>query len=118
MNIIYSYKTQTEIKELNLTYKEPKDHFDAMNKIFYKYLNMDEKDCYIEFPLEAFKTSEFETHLNNYPVQVLKILKLENKSRFPNFDAIKEFLDIRFNMKNDNTDNGNPLSMVKREEDL
>ena len=51
--------------------------------------------------------------LNHYPVYVLNSLGLENKSRFPNFEAIKEFLNIRFNMKNDNTDEGNPLKHIE-----
>lgn len=74
---------------------------------------MDEKEFPVDFPLEAFKTHEFEIQLRNYPVNVLRAVELENKSRFPNFDAIKEFLDIRFNMKNDNDNTGNPLQYIE-----
>jgi hypothetical protein len=113
MNFIIDYKAQLELRKGKMDFKSEEEYVEAMQKTFHKYLHMDEKDFYVDFPLEAFKSPEFEIQLRNYPVNVLKAVGLENKSRFPNFEAIKEFLDIRFNMKNDNDDTGNPLNDIE-----
>lgn len=113
MNFILDYKAQLELRKSNTDFKSEEEYVEAMQKAFHKYLHMDEKEFPVDFPLEAFKTPEFEIQLRNYPVNVLRAVELENKSRFPNFEAIKEFLDIRFNMKNDNDDTGNPLKDIE-----
>lgn len=113
MNYILDYKAQLELRNGNSDFKSEEEYLEAMQKTFHKYLHMDEKEFPVNFPLEAFKTHAFEIQLRNYPVNVLRAFELENKSRFPNFDAIKEFLDIRFNMKNDNDNTGNPLQYIE-----
>lgn len=113
MNYILDYKAQLELRKGNSDFKSEEEYVEAMQKTFHKYLHMDEKEFPVDFPLEAFKTHEFEIQLRNYPVNVLRAAELENKSRFPNFDAIKEFLDIRFNMKNDNDNTGNPIQYIE-----
>lgn len=112
MNFIVDYKTQLEIRKGNTNFKSEEEYVETMQKIFHKNLQMDEKDFLVDFPLRAFKTPEFKIQLNNYPVNVLRAFELENKSQFPNFEAIKEFLDIRFNMKNDNDNTDNPLKDI------
>jgi ribosomal protein S8 len=109
-NFMLDYKTQRELSQKN--FQTEKEYVEAMQQNFHKFLNMDEKDCYILFPLKAFKTPQFKVFLEMYAANVLKAASLENKSRIPNFPAIKEFLDIRFNMRNDNTNEGNPLADI------
>ncbi len=111
-NFILDYKSQRELREGKLNIESEAEYVELMQKTFHKYLQMDEKEFYVDFPLDAFKTEEFKMQLRNYPVQVLRAIGLENKSRFPNFEAIKEFLELRFNMKNDNNDTDNPLSDI------
>jgi hypothetical protein len=113
MNFMIDYKAKLKIKSSNRTFGSDEEYVEALQKALQECLKIDEKDFYVYFPLEAFKTPEFEMSLNHYPVYVLNSLGLENKSRFPNFEAIKDFLDIRFNMKNDNTDEGNPLKDIE-----
>lgn len=115
MNFILDYKAQLELRKSGIKYKTEEEYVEVLQKTFDKYLHMDEKDFYVDFPLKAFKTPDFELQLSNLPVNVLRAAGLENKSRFPNFESIKEFLDIRFNMKNDNSDVGNPLKDIERE---
>ena len=115
MNYILNYKAQLKLRESGAKFKSDEEYVEALQKTFDKYLHMDEKDFYVDFPLDAFKTADFELQLKNLSVNVLRAAGLENKSRFPNFDAIKEFLDIRFNMKIDSTDIGNPLKDIVRE---
>jgi hypothetical protein len=77
-----------------------------------KYYKMDEKDCYVKFPIEAFKSENFKHQFNINLVSTLYTYGLENKLSTPNFKSIKEFLDIRFNMVNDDYDENNPLKDI------
>ena len=110
MNFVVNYKANQEFSPDPT--KTESENIESYQKTFNKYIKMEEKDCYVYFPTEALKSDEFMIHFSKIFVDVLKSFGLENKSRFPNFSAIKEFLDIRFNMKNDNTNEGNPLSDV------
>lgn len=110
MNFMLSYKSQEIINRA--MYKTENEYVEALQKSMSNLLKLDEKDCYIEFPPKAFTSIEFRKQLSIIWVYILRVLGLENKSRYPNFDVIKEFLDIRFNMKSDNTDLDNPLSGI------
>lgn len=107
MNFMLNYKTQLEIEKK--TFETEEQNHQAYNEVFHKFQQMDEKDCYIKFPLEAFQSKEFKFQVNHTMVVILKSYGLENNARFPNFNSVKEFLDIRFNMKNDNSNDGNLL---------
>jgi predicted nucleic acid-binding protein len=113
MNFIIDYKVQLELRDDNTNFKSEEEYVEAVQRTFHKYLHMDEKEFPVDFPLEAFETPDFLFQLRNYPVNVLRSFELENKSRFPNLEAIKEFLDIRFNMKNDDDNTYNPLKDIE-----
>lgn len=89
------------------------EHAEHLQKTLYKYMNMDEKDCYVQFPLEAFKSEEFTNLFNISLPASLKTYGLETKLMTPNFKAIKEFLDIRFNLYNDDYNENNPLKDIQ-----
>jgi len=110
MNFMVNYKTQLEIE--NQTFESEEQHLAEFNRIFHEIMNKEEKDYYVEFPLAAFKSDDFEFQLNNTIVIILKSFGLENNARFPNFKSVKELLDIRFNMKNDNYSEGNLIGDV------
>jgi len=74
---------------------------------------MDEKDCYVQFPLKAFQSKEFMEQFNIGLPAVLKTYGLETKLITPNFKAIKEFLDVRFNLSNDDYNENNPLRDIQ-----
>jgi hypothetical protein len=109
-NFMLNYKTRLQINQQ--TFETEEQGIEAYNKLFREIQSKDEKDCYVDFPLEAFQSAEFKFQLNHTIVIVLEACGFENKSRFPNFSATKELLDIRFNMKNDMSNEGNPLSDV------
>ncbi len=111
-NFIVNHKASMELKNSKIGFTSEEEYFNALSVAIQKYINMDEKDCYVEFPLEAFKNQDFNIQLRNYPINVLRSFGLENKSRFPNIEAIKNFLEVRFNMKNDNSDLQNPLKDI------
>jgi hypothetical protein len=110
MNFMLSYKTRVEIK--NHKFETEEQNKKEFNKVFHKLLLTDEKDVYIKFPLSAFQSKEFEFQLNNTLVVILQSFGLENNARFPNFKAVEDFLNIRFNMKNDNSDDDNLLQDI------
>ena len=91
---------------------DEKEKRERINELFSYFLELDEKDCYVEFPIDAFKSEDFDFQLKGTCVTVLKAFNLENKAKFPNFEAIKEFLDVRFNMSTDRNDSGNPLAVI------
>lgn len=107
MNFMLNYKTQLEMDVQSFETEEL--HHEKYNKIFYRLQHTNEKDCYVKFPLAAFQSKEFKFQLNHTFVVILKSFGLENNARFPNFSSVKEFLDIRFNMSNDNSEDGNLL---------
>jgi hypothetical protein len=110
MNFMVNYKTQLKIENQN--FESEGQHVDEYNKIFHEFMNKDEKYCYVEFPLAAFQSKEFEFQLNNTIITTLKTYGLENNARFPNFKSVKDFLDIRFNMKNDNYKEGDLIGDI------
>ncbi|MCB9250837.1 MAG: hypothetical protein H6605_00075 [Flavobacteriales bacterium] len=107
MNFILNYKTKREIGQQHFETEE--QYHQKYNELFNRLQHLDEKDCYIEFPLKAFQSKEFQYQLNHTIVVVLKSYGLENNARFPNFKSVKEFLNIRFNMEIDNSNDGNLL---------
>jgi hypothetical protein len=85
------------------------EHF---QKMFYKYSDIDEKECYVNFPLAAFKTRDFVDQFNIGLPSILQTYGLETKLTTPNFGAIKDFLDIKFNMQVDDYHDNNPLREI------
>jgi hypothetical protein len=110
MNFILNHKAQRELDSLNLSNEEEKKK--KLEELFFKFRDLDEKDYYVEFPIDAFKSKWFDFQLQNTCVTVLRAFNLENKAKFPNFEAVKEFLDIRFNMSTDKDDSENPLIII------
>lgn len=109
-NFILNYKINRFEKLDSTNEEEVLKHF---KESFHKYNRIDEKDCYVEFPLRAFKTEEFKAQFDVSFASIVQSYGLENKSHTPNLKAIKEFMDIRFNLKNDNYDENNPLNDIK-----
>lgn len=105
-NFILNYKIRLFEKKEFISNEDFSQHMHTMMK---KYSKLDEKDCYVKFPIEAFKSEEFENQFDVGLTVVLITFGLETKLVTPNFKAIKEFLDIRFNVKNDEYDENNPL---------
>lgn len=109
-SFMLNHKANTELNELSI--KNKNEERKKFEELFLKYYNLDEKDCYMEFPVEAFNSSDFDFQFEIMCVEVLKSFGLENKAKYPNFQAIKEFLDVRFNMSTDKNDVENHLSVI------
>jgi hypothetical protein len=94
-NHILSYKARLTIE--GQSFPNEKAYRDALENEFQKNLKDDESVNYLQFPLEYFVGQDFEHQLNNTGYLVMRTWGLENLARFPNFPAIRDFLDHRFN---------------------
>jgi hypothetical protein len=83
------------------------------NRVYFEIKQMDEVDFKAEFPVLAFRSSDFQFTLKNIMILILKSFGLANPSKYPNFDAIREFLDVRFNMAEDGSGDKNPFKDIK-----
>ncbi|WP_199117820.1 hypothetical protein [Pedobacter sp. ASV28] len=108
-NFMINYKVQLQERKEFGTKKEEMEH---LQKTFHKLMSMDEKDCYVQFPLKAFQTKEFNDQFNISLPSLLKTFRLETKLMTPNFVAIKEFLNERFNLDKDDYHENNPLREI------
>lgn len=108
---VVNYKTRLKLMEYSGVEEE---YLKKMRKVFFEVFHQEEREFYVEFPLKAFKTDEFKMHLENYPTNIFNTIGLENKSRILNSKVQREFLEERFNIKKDDTDEGNPLYSIGR----
>src|SRR5690606_7354185 len=90
-NFMINYKVQV-FEDAIFSGSNDEDIYEKFQKAFFKYANMDEKDCYVKFPIEAFKSDDFRNQFNVGLPSMLKTYGLETKLMTPNFKAIKEFL--------------------------
>ena len=109
-NFIVDYKSELKLK--SLTFKTDEELVNRKRQIISDFVNLDEKDFAVEFPLSAFQTEGFFLQLKWLPIYTLESFGLQMKSRYPNFDAVKEFLDIRFRLNLDEDDTFNPLKGI------
>lgn len=94
-NHILSYKTNRVVS--GKTFPSDEIARQEFQKAFQEIHKKDEKDNYVEFPLEYFKGKEFDFQLDQTGFLVLRTWGLENRASFPNFPAIRDFLNYRFN---------------------
>lgn len=94
-NHILSYKVSKIVSKKTFATEDNKR--EEFQKTFFEFQKKDESEIYVEFPLDYFNGNEFQFQLDQTAFIVLGALDLENKARFPNFPAIKDFLNHRFN---------------------
>jgi hypothetical protein len=96
-----SYKTSRVVSE-EIKREEFQNTFNELRK-------KNECEIYVEFPLDYFTGKEFQFQLNQTAFIVLGALNLENKARFQNFPALRDFLNYRFNYGVDDIPELSPL---------
>lgn len=106
-NHILSYKTNRVVAGKAF----PSDDIarQEFQKTFHAIHKKDEKENYVEFPLEFFKGKDFDLQLDQTGFLVLRTWGLENRASFPNFPAIRDFLNHRFNFGIDDVKNLSPF---------
>jgi hypothetical protein len=106
-NHILSYKANRFVSQK--TYASEDIKREEFQKTFFELQRKDESEIYVEFPLDYFTGKEFQFQLDQTAFIVLGALNLENKAQFPNFPAIKDFLNHRFNYGTDDKPELSPL---------
>lgn len=107
MNFMVSYKANKVIE--NESFASESNAKQAFQQAFEGMVGEDEKEFPVPFPLAAFQSRDFRHQLEQMAFLALPSFGLERKSRFPNFVAVRMFLNERFNMSQDNVDDHNPL---------
>jgi hypothetical protein len=92
-----------------MTFQSESERQEAFDTNFHKLRRKDESEIYVDFTLDYFQGEMFQLQLDQTVFLVLKALNLENRSRFPNFPAVKDFLDHRFNFSVDDVEGSSPL---------
>ena len=82
-----------------------------------RFWQMGELDCYHSFSLAAFQSEKFAEQLKFNALYVLRSYGLVDSGESPYFDAIREFLRVRFNGQQQGAEENNPF-LVKQHTDL
>lgn len=106
-NHVLSYKATLPLK--GKSFPDEKSYREAYENEFHKIRRLDDKENYVQFPLDYFKGPDFELQLNSTGNLVMKTWGLENFASFPNFSAIRELLNKRFNYDKDDVEGLTPL---------
>lgn len=110
MNNILNLKTNNYIRVKQLKFKTNSERTDAFNQIFQEFINADdEENTYVEIPLDLIINKDLEMHLEQSCTYVLKSFNLENRATFVNLSAIRELLNLRFNLNVDDVPSLSPF---------
>lgn len=108
---IYNHVCSYKANRLNSGKVLPSDELirEAYQKAFDEIRKTDERENFIDFPLDYFNGPEFRFQLEQTSFIVLGTWGLQNRASFPNFPAIRDFLNHRFNFGIDDIPELSPL---------
>lgn len=110
MNNIINLKTDNYIRVNKLEFKNESERSAAYHEIFSEFIKSDnEESTYVEIPLDLIINEDLELHLEQSCDYVLKSFGLENRATFRNFPAIRDFLNVRFNLNVDDVQDLSPF---------
>ncbi|MDX1829268.1 MAG: hypothetical protein R3342_06950 [Lutibacter sp.] len=100
-NNIVDLKAKNLLGQNSKTYSNDEEWLEDFQKTFHKIRFKDESETYVEIPISELIGQNLELQLKQVAHHVLKSFGLEDKSRFPNFEALKSFLNERFRFQED-----------------
>lgn len=109
-NFIVTDKLNKKLEGAAFKNEEEKDK--AVQGTLNQLRQMDEGEMMMKYPAETFKSRMFRFQLNHNLISTLDSFGLANPAKYPNFNAVKEFLDIRFNVANDGSGELNPFKDI------
>lgn len=114
-----NYMIQVKVRRLLATQEfASEDQFaQAMKKEAGRVWHLSEAECYHCFSLESFQSEEFMEQLKLNAFFVLRSYGLVDSGKTPYFDAIREFLQVRFNGQQPGMEEANPF-LVEQHIDL
>jgi len=108
-NVILDQKAKNTLRQNGKTYSNDEEWLGDFQKEFHGLMYLDEKETYVEIPFENI-IGELDFQIKHTAIHNLESFGLENKSRFPNNGAIKEFLFERFNYGADDVPDITPFN--------
>lgn len=96
------------------SYANDEEWLEDFHNTFHEIRLKDETETYVEIPIRELIGENLELQLNQISAHVLKSFGLENKSRFPNFNALKTFLNERFRFHEDEVEELSPFNKEQK----
>jgi hypothetical protein len=95
-NTVIDLKAKNILVQNGKKYSSDSEWLEDLQKTLETIMNLDEKETYIEIPLDIIYGENFDRQMYLLPIHVLRSFKLESKSRFPNPNALRLFLNEKF----------------------
>lgn len=111
-NNIVDLKAKNLLGQNGKTYSNDEEWLEDFQKTFHEIRFKDETETYVEIPISELIGHNLELQLKQVAHHVLKSFGLEDKSRFPNFEALKLFLNERFRFQEDEVIELSPFNNV------
>ena len=108
-NNIVDLKAKNLLAQNGKKYATEEEWLEDFQKTFHEIRFKDESETYVEIPISELIGQNLEIQLNQISAHVLKSFGLENKSRFPIFEALRRFLNERFRFQNDEVEELSPF---------
>jgi hypothetical protein len=108
-NNILDLKAKNLLAQNGKSYANDEEWLEDFQKTFHEIRFKDETETYVEIPVSELICENLEFQLKQISAHVLKSFGLEDKSRFPNFEALKSFLDERFRFQEDEVEELSPF---------
>src|SRR5690606_6997368 len=108
-NNINDLKANNLLRQNGKEYTSHKERSEEFQKTFHEIRLKDEEETYMEIPLSEIIGPNLDLKLKMISAYVLKSYGLDDKSRFPNFEALKQFLDERFRFMEDEVEELSPF---------
>lgn len=112
-NNIVDLKAKNILAHSGKKYETEEEWLEDFQKTLHEIRFKDESETYVEIPISELIGQNLEIQLNQISAHVLKSFGLENKSRFPNFEAIRSFLNERFRFQKDEVEELSPFFYKK-----
>ena len=108
-NNIVNLKAKNLLGQNGKTYINDKEWLEDFKQTLDEIRLKDETETYVEIPISELIGQNLEIQLQQLAINVLKSFGLENKSRFPNFDALRLFLNEKFRFQEDEVEELSPF---------
>lgn len=100
-NTIIDLKAKNILRQNGRKYTSDLEWIEYLQKTIAEIMHVDEKETYVEIPVDVIYGENFDRQMDLVPIHVLKSFKLESKSRFPDPIALRKFLDEKFRFNTD-----------------
>lgn len=112
-NHIIDLKAKNILRQNGKQYPNNEEWLADFQKVFHSIRLKDESITYVEIPFEVILSDELDLQIESMPSHTLNSYGLKSeKSRYPNFKAIRTFLISRMNFNEDDIPGLSPLTGI------